>query len=237
MVLTGSGDRTARLWDAATGKPIGMPLTHDHGVAAVAFGDPGDAILTKTDDGIVRRWDTPADASGPDERFVLWAQVAIGAEIDANGTVRGLDAPAWVRKWNRLRTLSGVPRTGTPTETDRERDRAFPPAKEPKMCHDRWRTATRRAVLALLPWLCLATAGPGCSPARPASSGVAGTLDRLERMRARRGTGDPRLRGKRRPSVASGIRTSVTRFSPRVADGPISPRRHQAPARGPLTSS
>jgi hypothetical protein len=104
------------------------------------------------------------------------------------------------------------------------------------MLHERWGSVTRRAALALLPWLGLATAGPGCSPARPASSGVAGTLDRLERMRARRGTGDPRLRGKRRPSAASGIRTSATRFSPRVADGPISPRRHQGPARGPLTS-
>ncbi len=103
MVLTGSGDRTARLWDAATGKPIGMPLTHNAGVVAVAFSGPGDAVLTTTEDGIVRRWDRAADASGPDERFVLWAQVAIGAEIDANGTVRGIDAQAWHEKWDRLR--------------------------------------------------------------------------------------------------------------------------------------
>ncbi len=27
-VLTGSGDKTARLWDAATGRPIGPPLAH-----------------------------------------------------------------------------------------------------------------------------------------------------------------------------------------------------------------
>ena len=65
------------------------------------------------------------------------------------------------------------------------------------MCHEGWETVTRRAALALLPWLCLATAGPGCSPARPASSNAAGTLDRLEKMRARRGTGDPRRQGER----------------------------------------
>jgi len=197
MVLTGSGDRTARLWDAATGKPIGMPLTHNAGVVAVAFSGTGDAVLTKTEDETVRRWERPAEASGPDERFALWAQVAIGAEIDANGTVRGLDASAWDRKWNRLRALGGVPRPWTPSEADRERDRAFQSAKEPKMCHDRWGTVTRRAALALLPWLCLATAGPGCSPDRPAPSGAAGTLDRLEKMRARRGTGDPRRQGER----------------------------------------
>ena len=77
---------------------------------AVAFSVTGDAVLTKTEDGIVRRWERAADASGPDERFVLWAQVAIGAEIDANGTVRGLDASAWNQKRNRLRALGGVPR-------------------------------------------------------------------------------------------------------------------------------
>ena len=27
-VLTGSEDKTARLWDAATGQPLGQPLTH-----------------------------------------------------------------------------------------------------------------------------------------------------------------------------------------------------------------
>jgi eukaryotic-like serine/threonine-protein kinase len=109
MVLTGGGDRTARLWDAATGKPIGMPLTHDADVVAVAFSGPSDAILTRTEKGIVRRWDRAADVSGPDERFVLWAQVASGAEIDANGTVRAIDGSVWNQKWNRLRALGGVP--------------------------------------------------------------------------------------------------------------------------------
>ena len=65
------------------------------------------------------------------------------------------------------------------------------------MCQDRWGPVTRRAALALLPSLFLATAGPGCSPAAPASSGAAGIPDRLKKMRALRGTGDPRRRGKR----------------------------------------
>ena len=65
------------------------------------------------------------------------------------------------------------------------------------MCHERWGTVTRRAALALLPWFCLATAGPGCTPAGQASRGVAGIPDRLQRMRALRGTGDPRRQGKR----------------------------------------
>ena len=60
------------------------------------------------------------------------------------------------------------------------------------MLHERWRSLTRRAALALLPWLCLAAVGPGCSPAGQASSGAEKIPDRLKKMRALRGTGDPR---------------------------------------------
>jgi hypothetical protein len=64
------------------------------------------------------------------------------------------------------------------------------------MCHERRGTVTRRAALGLLPWLGLATIGPGCSPAGQGPSGAAGTPDRREKMRALRGTGDPRRQGK-----------------------------------------
>jgi hypothetical protein len=56
---------------------------------------------------------------------------------------------------------------------------------------------TRRAALALLPWLSLAAAGPGCSPAGPKPNGAAEIPDRLKKMRALRGTGDPRQPGNR----------------------------------------
>jgi hypothetical protein len=64
------------------------------------------------------------------------------------------------------------------------------------MVHQRWGTVTRRAALALLPWLCLATAGPGCSPAGQSSRGTEEIPDRLKKMRALRGTGDPSRQGK-----------------------------------------
>jgi hypothetical protein len=67
------------------------------------------------------------------------------------------------------------------------------------MCHDLLRTATRRAVLALLPWPCLAGAGPGCSFDPSLSSGATGSADRLGKMHARRGTGDKRRQGQRSP--------------------------------------
>src|SRR5262249_36220793 len=56
-VLTGSGDRTARLWDAATGRPLGTPLTHQDAVRAVAFSPDGKAVLTGSWDKAARLWD------------------------------------------------------------------------------------------------------------------------------------------------------------------------------------
>jgi hypothetical protein len=88
------------------------------------------------------------------------------------------------------------------SETDQDQDRGFQTAKEPRMCHERSETVTRRAALALLPWLGLTIAGAGCSPAGQASSGAAGIPDRLEKMRALRGTGDPR-RPAKRPFLAA----------------------------------
>jgi hypothetical protein len=70
------------------------------------------------------------------------------------------------------------------------------------MCHERWETVTRRAALALLPWLCLATAGPGCSPNGQTPSGAAAIPDRLKKMRALRGTGDPRAQAKQSSNPA-----------------------------------
>jgi hypothetical protein len=61
------------------------------------------------------------------------------------------------------------------------------------MCRHRSRGLTRRAALALLHGICLATIGPACSPAEQAPGRGAQIPDRLDKMRALRGTGDPRL--------------------------------------------
>ena len=50
-VITGSEDRTARLWDASTGRPLGQPLTHQGAVWAVAFSPDGKTVITGSDDG------------------------------------------------------------------------------------------------------------------------------------------------------------------------------------------
>ena len=56
-VLTGSWDNTARLWDVATGKPLGEPLRHEDKVMAVAFSPDGTKVLTGSLDKTARLWD------------------------------------------------------------------------------------------------------------------------------------------------------------------------------------
>jgi WD40 repeat protein len=60
VVITGSGDRTARVWDLATGTPVGDPFTgHSDWVTAVAVaeleGRP--VVITGSGDCTARVWD------------------------------------------------------------------------------------------------------------------------------------------------------------------------------------
>jgi WD40 repeat protein len=52
-LATGSMDRTARVWDAATGREV-LEFTHQLGVEGVAFSPNGRKLATGSEDGMVR---------------------------------------------------------------------------------------------------------------------------------------------------------------------------------------
>src|SRR5207249_2020113 len=56
-ILTASEDKTARLWNAATGKALGQPLRHDGAVERAQFSPDGMRIVTVSEDRIARLWD------------------------------------------------------------------------------------------------------------------------------------------------------------------------------------
>ncbi len=56
-LLTGSPDRSARLWDLEREGPIGQPLNHEHAVVAVAFRPDGREFVTADEGGKVQIWD------------------------------------------------------------------------------------------------------------------------------------------------------------------------------------
>src|SRR5262249_25190266 len=58
LLLTGSEEATARLWETEKGAPVGKPFTHQNTVQAVAFSPvDGKTILTGSEDKTARLWD------------------------------------------------------------------------------------------------------------------------------------------------------------------------------------
>jgi WD40 repeat protein len=59
QVLTaGWGPPSARLWDVATGQPVGEPFVHQSAVRCAAFNHDGSRLLTGSFDQTARTWDT-----------------------------------------------------------------------------------------------------------------------------------------------------------------------------------
>ena len=57
-IVSGSVDKTLRLWDATTGQPLGQPFTgHASLVSSVAFSPDGKRIVSGSTDNTLRLWD------------------------------------------------------------------------------------------------------------------------------------------------------------------------------------
>ena len=57
-IISGSGDKTIRIWDTETGAAVGPPLEgHTSSVWAVACSPDGRRIASGSDDGTIRIWD------------------------------------------------------------------------------------------------------------------------------------------------------------------------------------
>jgi tetratricopeptide (TPR) repeat protein len=110
-VLTGSADSTARLWDAATGRPLGPPLAHQDEVWAVAFSPDGKTVLTGSWAGPARLWEV-SELPDNQERISTWVEVITGLGLDESGSVNVLDNTTWRERHEKLETQGGPPTTG-----------------------------------------------------------------------------------------------------------------------------
>jgi dipeptidyl aminopeptidase/acylaminoacyl peptidase len=104
-VVTASGDHTARLWDARTGKPLGEPLKYEGEITSAQFSPDGRQVVTVSRD-TARLWDArtgkPLGAPLKHESLVTSAQFSPDGQrvVTASG-----DATA--RIWDVLTGTSG----------------------------------------------------------------------------------------------------------------------------------
>jgi len=100
--VTASNDNTARLWDAATGKPIGEPMHHENEVYSAQFSPDGKLVVTASKDRTARLWDAATGKSIGEpmghEGWVVTAQISPdGKQVltaSEDGTARLWDVPA-----------------------------------------------------------------------------------------------------------------------------------------------
>jgi hypothetical protein len=74
-VVTAGADRTARIWETVTGKPLGEPLQHESYVWQAAFSPDGKRVVTASADGTARVWETQTGK-------------AVGQPLHHNGVVK-----------------------------------------------------------------------------------------------------------------------------------------------------
>jgi WD40 repeat protein len=102
-----------RLWDAATLKPLGPPIQTDHipevtGDRLFAFSPDGKRCAAIVNDKLAV-FDVPQTLQGDAERIRLWVEVNTGKELDAGGAIVDLKPDEWLKRWERLQSLGGLP--------------------------------------------------------------------------------------------------------------------------------
>jgi WD domain, G-beta repeat len=88
-VVTASWDKTARLWDAASGKPIGEPMKHEGPVNSAQFSPDGQRVVTASMDKTARLWDavTVTDKETREDVLLLaeLAEATAGVTLETVG--------------------------------------------------------------------------------------------------------------------------------------------------------
>ena len=121
VVVTGSGDSTARVWDLNTGRQMGLPLIHGDGVHAVACTVIGElpVAVTVDDHKTIRMWDLRRSQQiGRSARIVNTDFVSSIACTTVDGrpaAVTGGGQKGGMQLWNLTRKrLTGLPFKGAP---------------------------------------------------------------------------------------------------------------------------
>jgi len=84
LVATSSEDKTARVWDAATGNAVAVLAGHTKAVEAGAFNRDGNRLATVSKDGTARQWDVHSGAQATAVDLVGRGEIAYAGILDFN---------------------------------------------------------------------------------------------------------------------------------------------------------
>ena len=102
-VVTASGDSTARVWDADSGKPLASLQGHNGPVNSAAFSPDGRRVVTASDDHTAQVW--PLDPiEGNAGILPLWVEAYTGTELLQGGAVQSLSVDEWKTRCRQLKT-------------------------------------------------------------------------------------------------------------------------------------
>jgi WD40 repeat protein len=90
LVATGGFDGDVRLWDAATGAPVGPALVQSGPIPAVAFVSGTKLLAAAGKDGNLALWPVPEAKAGSATGVRLWVQSITGQQLDETDAVRDL---------------------------------------------------------------------------------------------------------------------------------------------------
>jgi WD40 repeat protein len=115
LLLTGSDQLPARLWNIQTARPMGPPLIHPVNVrvtrvAAFDRGCHGTWNVGETGTDAVY-WALPEPLQGTPELLRLWTEVVSGLEMDGAGGTRRLSPGEWLERRQQLNRLAAPPVT------------------------------------------------------------------------------------------------------------------------------
>jgi WD40 repeat protein len=106
LVASASRDKTARLWDSATGAACGTLEGHSDGVYAVAFSPDGKLVASASGDKTARLWDSATGAArGTLEGHSAWVS-AVAFSPDGK-LVASASGDKTVRLWDPANAMAG----------------------------------------------------------------------------------------------------------------------------------
>ena len=107
VVLTYGRSGSARLWNAASSRPLGERLSHRDRVDGALFLPGRPVVATCSRDGSARLWSVPEPISTSVGQATLETNVTTGMELGEDDIARLLDVSTWRARRDALEALRG----------------------------------------------------------------------------------------------------------------------------------